>query len=62
MHLTLLLKIFIMQNILSQKDLQQIYLINDNFEEFIDEENLFDGIWSSQTFQHIGNFDNNLKK
>lgn len=50
------------KNILSQKDLQQIYLINDNFEEFIDEENLFDGIWSSQTFQHIGNFDNNFKK
>ena len=50
------------KNILSQNDLQQIYLINDNFEEFIDVENFFDGIWSSQTFQHIGNFDNNFKK
>ena len=50
------------KNILSSNDLEQIYFINDNFEDFEDNEILFDGIWSSQTFQHIGNFDYNFKK
>ena len=50
------------KNILNDNDLKQIYFINDNFEDFIPCNNFFDGIWSSQTFQHIGNFDFNFKK
>lgn len=50
------------QKILSNEDLKQVYFINDNFENFLQEKGLFDGIWSAQTFQHIGNLENNFKK
>ena len=50
------------QKLLKKKDLKKIYFIHDNFENFKLSENFFDGVWSCQTFQHIGNFEKNYDR